>query len=763
MLPIIKGSISSVVKSNRIGVETHEKSEEFRIWSRSVCHAVIRKTLEPLEKYMTKGIHLKCGDGVTRLCFPVLCQYIADMEEQWLLCCMKQQTCPKCHHGVDSDITGIPHITPRSDDLMRDARMAAQGSQTAEDICVALGFHADEPFTTEYPYNNGILSAVGPDLLHQVSKCFKDHLLNRWVFPLITSTWCGPGAGKFKIGVVKAEIDSRFALVPGYPNLRRFPNGVFTENHHWTVHEYKAMMKITVAVLAGVCPPEGIRLIREYLHIHRLSHYAAHTSTSLEWLRSAVLTFWKMLTAPTGPWVTKGLVTSDFLPWQRLHYFSHYAESVIEKGALPSYSTDRTEIHHKPFKVAWQLSNKNGKAETIVLKEVVRLTAFQDMVGIVEGFEESEGATPSPTVSESVNDSESDTRVTASQDSDGIEDNRRQEHEDEEEIVAPEDDSEAPEKLTGPGITWPKEWCRGLRGRVSAMGQKVNLPGLHLALNKHFLASGDTTFTVTAGNNTRNPVIRIYTGVTIRYQSWRGDQSAPPATGPESQSGLTPARENELESLLNQKLMIKERIRAGVEGRSRQDCVLIRTPNRVPRGRVDSMSGRRVAQVMAFFQCEVLGIWHKLAYVSWFETKGKDAVTGLYHLKRSTKQSVIQVDDIERGVHLIPKFGHQVGATVGKKRLVEQSQRTVTVTVTSPTPNGGAEGTHQVGDGNSDSNVNLDGSIAAVSASLSGDSESADGVATATLKVKPWIDVWPHYDEYWLNTWSDDAIYKMIY
>ena len=57
--------------------------------------------------------------------------------------------------------------------------MAAQGSKAAEAICIALGYHADEPFTTEYPYNNGILSAVGLDLLHQVSKCFKDHLLNR--------------------------------------------------------------------------------------------------------------------------------------------------------------------------------------------------------------------------------------------------------------------------------------------------------------------------------------------------------------------------------------------------------------------------------------------------------------------------------------------------------------------------------------------------------------------------------------------------------
>ena len=110
------------------------------------------------------------------------------------------------------------------------------------------------------------------------------------------------------------------------------------------------------------------------------------------------------------------------------------------------------------------MSNKNSKAETIVLKEVIRLTVFQNMVKIVEAFEEREGATSSSMSSESVNDSESETvtRVTtvprpAPRDLDGIEDNSKQKYEDEEEILASEDNSKAPEMLTGSGIMWPKE------------------------------------------------------------------------------------------------------------------------------------------------------------------------------------------------------------------------------------------------------------------------------------------------------------------
>src|SRR5205085_4566429 len=105
------------------------------------------------------------------------------------------------------------------------------------------------------------------------------------------------------------------------------------------------------------------------------------------------------------------------------------------------------------------MAKQNREAETIVLKEFVRLTMFRDIVGIVEAFEEREGTTSSSMLSESVNDSKfkTVTRVTtvpglAPRDSDGIGDNLRQEHEDEEEILAPEDNFEASEMLTGPGI-----------------------------------------------------------------------------------------------------------------------------------------------------------------------------------------------------------------------------------------------------------------------------------------------------------------------
>ena len=101
----------------------------------------------------------------------------------------------------------------------------------------------------------------------------------------------------------------------------------------------------------------------------------------LGWLRSAIDTFWKILKAPGGVFIQNDLVTEDYVPPPRLHYFHHYAQSVIEKGALLSYSTDRMEIWHKPLKSAYRRSNKNKvHIERYILMEQTRISAFQAMV-----------------------------------------------------------------------------------------------------------------------------------------------------------------------------------------------------------------------------------------------------------------------------------------------------------------------------------------------------------------------------------------------
>lgn len=77
------------------------------------------------------------------------------------------------------------------------------------------------------------------------------------------------------------------------------------------------------------------------------------------------------------------------------------------------------------------------------------------------------------------------------------------------------------------------------------------------------------------------------------------------------------------------------------------------------------MSFKRAAQLL-LFHCRVndSGLLQKIAYVSCFETKSAaDGNSRLYLVGRTKNPSVIPVRDIERGVHLIPKFGAKVGET----------------------------------------------------------------------------------------------------
>jgi hypothetical protein len=52
------------------------------------------------------------------------------------------------------------------------------------------------------------------------------------------------------------------------------------------------------------------------------------------------------------------------------------------------------------------------------------------------------------------------------------------------------------------------------------------------------------------------------------------------------------------------------------------------------------------------------------AYVQWFSTIGPvDPRSGMYTVKRTTRYEVIDVHQIECGVHLIPKYGNTLRAS----------------------------------------------------------------------------------------------------
>lgn len=152
-------------------METHQNTPAFRAWKRGVFHQVIRTVMSPIEQVMRTGVIMSCADGAQRLCFPVLCQYIGDMEEQWTLTCLIRPTCPKCHRrGTDEDGDEL-EIIWRDSEEDSSGTVAAHRTdvdafncrkQYSEDATFPLkrfGYHLDKPFSRNYPHG-GILEAV---------------------------------------------------------------------------------------------------------------------------------------------------------------------------------------------------------------------------------------------------------------------------------------------------------------------------------------------------------------------------------------------------------------------------------------------------------------------------------------------------------------------------------------------------------------------------------------------------------------------------
>jgi len=96
-------------------------------------------------------------------------------------------------------------------------------------------------------------------------------------------------------------------------------------------------------------------------------------------------------------------------------------------------------------------------------------------------------------------------------------------------------------------------------------------------------------------------------------------------------------------------------------------------------GHILPSEGLTVGQVRVIFQLpEEFGTFqHPLAYVEWFTAFGSPVPDlGMYQVSRSSRHhrrraSIIPVTQIERTVHLIPKFGRQMDSSWNSENVLE--------------------------------------------------------------------------------------------
>ncbi len=256
-------------------------------------------------------------------------------------------------------------------------------------------------------------------------------------------------------------------------------------------------------------------------------------------------------------------------------------------------------------------------------------------------------------------------------------------------------------------------------GRIFKMGRgrpiRAADVGTHNAYLSEFHADLRIYCRKRYGSNfIEDPKIFILNSVNMRYPTWIQDEIVAEA------EGMRPAEYVPI----SDRTMASVRINAN--DHFRHEAVIVNCPTRQPRGKINAMSFRKVAQVLVLFKCHLQrenesGMDNlALAYVHWFECKRLPDRNsgGLYLFGKSKKKEIIEVKDVERPVHLIPKFGSNLGMSF---RTLQELRKLQCVR-------------------NSKVGPEING------------------------EFKNWSDlVMEHYSEFWLNTWTDPHIYKTIW
>ncbi|KAG1869708.1 hypothetical protein C8R48DRAFT_771097 [Suillus tomentosus] len=326
----------AIPKTNKKGVN----DPAFRKFKKQMFHSSLSKILANLKPGMTTPEVTRCGDGHYRCVIYGLGPYIADYEEQVVLAGIVKNWCGRClAFPTRLDDGGVSRSREHTDALVDS---------------VSFGILWDEygiigelvPFTNDFPHAD-IHELLAPDLLHQLIKgTFKDHLVE-WVGKYLEREY-----GKAGVAEIMDDIDRRIAVAPSFPGLRRFPQGRgFSQ---WTGDDSKALMKVYLPAIEGHVPDDVVRVFRVFLEFCYIVHANIITDDTLTELRDALERFHRYRTI----FQTIGVRFDISLPQQ--HSLVHYEILVRMFGAPNGLCSSITESKHiKAVKKPWRRSSKH--------------------------------------------------------------------------------------------------------------------------------------------------------------------------------------------------------------------------------------------------------------------------------------------------------------------------------------------------------------------------------------------------------------------
>lgn len=324
----------------------HEKDrslEGYRLF-----HKCMSLLLESLVKAGQEGVDMVCADGWVRRVHPILAAYIADYPEQCLVCCVRENSCPRCKVHPNERGAGPPSAQScwRTQSATLSILKAQANGENPPEF-VEFNMRAVKPFWADLPHTD-IFSCITPDLLHQVHKgVFKEHLA-KWATLAIRL----PSSEADSEPAQKREMDARYQAMPLHHTLRHFAKGI-SRTTQWTGKEQKNMEKGFLGALDGAVDVEVVRTARGLLDFIYYAHFERHTDESLSEIDAACAAFH----AHKDVFIELGI--REHFNINKLHALLHYADAIRSHGTADGYNTEGTErLHIDLAKLGYRASNR---------------------------------------------------------------------------------------------------------------------------------------------------------------------------------------------------------------------------------------------------------------------------------------------------------------------------------------------------------------------------------------------------------------------
>ncbi|KAI0739831.1 hypothetical protein C8Q80DRAFT_1222091 [Daedaleopsis nitida] len=263
------------------------------------------------------------GNGAIYRGHPVFAVYLGDYLEQLLVTCCKNGTCPKCaivreDTGQDTD----PYQPFRNLEKVLDALDEANVSNvTFSRACRDVGIKpVCQPFWSDLPYVN-IFQSITPDILHQLYQGVIKHVCS-WLYEAY-------GAD---------EINARCCRLPPNHQIRLFMKGI-SKLQHVTGKEHSDICRSLLGLVVGLpirdrlSPVRLVRSVRAILDFLYLARYPAHTSNTLDLLRSALERF------HANKDIIVNLNICNHFRFPKLHSLDHYLLLIKPFGTTDNYDT----------------------------------------------------------------------------------------------------------------------------------------------------------------------------------------------------------------------------------------------------------------------------------------------------------------------------------------------------------------------------------------------------------------------------------------